>query len=170
MNAFFRALLPYVPVLLIVLLLARRLRRPRELRPAWLWVLPGIFAFLALWYAWMAYRFGPALTIYDDLTILAAAVGGALMGVIRASLIKLELKDGKIQAALTMWGLGFLLVWLFGRTLLRELGHAGAATPYGLFTAALLAFATTSNCVRSVILAKRSRALLSPPVASGTDV
>jgi hypothetical protein len=131
------------------------------MRPQALWIFPIIFVALSGWYAWMAYLSGPQLTFYDDLTIVAAAIGGIVVGYLRASMLKLELVDGAIQGTLTLWGLVFLAVWMLGRALLRQLGFSTAAVPYGLFTDGLLAFATASICARSFVLARRCRELLS---------
>jgi hypothetical protein len=159
MNETVGAVLPYLVLFFVVLLMARRLKRPRQLRPKALWIFPVVFVGLSCWYAQLAFLHGPRLSFYDELTIAAAALGGVAMGSVRASMVKLELVDGKIWATLSVWGLGFLVFWMLGRTLLRQLGYTSASTPYGLFTDGLLAFATASICARSFVLARRCRKL-----------
>lgn len=163
MNENVSSVLPYLVMLAVVLMLARRLKRPRQIKPRTLWVLPILFIALSGWYAWMATLHGPHLSLYDELTILAAAAGGVAMGYVRASMVKLEWIEGRIQATLSVWGLGFIVFWMLGRTLLRQLGYTGAAIPFGLFTDGLLAFATASMCARSIVLARRCRELQSNP-------
>jgi hypothetical protein len=117
-------LLPYIPVILILFIAMRRRTRPREITPSRLWIIPSIFVALAAWYAWSAYQFGPHLSLRDDLVIASGFLGGVLLGAVRANTVALDRhpETGRIQATLTLWGVGFLLLWIMGRAALRRLG------------------------------------------------
>jgi|RhiMethySRZTD1v2_1073278.scaffolds.fasta_scaffold636531_2 hypothetical protein len=154
-------LLPYVPVILILFIAMRRRTRPRVITPSRLWIIPSIFLALAAWYAWSAYLYGPHLSLRDDLIIASGFVCGVLLGAVRANTVALERhpETGRIQATLTLWGVGFLLLWIIGRSALRRLGYTGASEPFGVFTDTMMVLATASICTRSIVLAWRCRKL-----------
>jgi hypothetical protein len=43
------ALLPYLPLLIVVVLMFRRTRRPRVIRPERLWIMPSIVILATRW-------------------------------------------------------------------------------------------------------------------------
>ena len=165
-------LLPYLPLAIVLIMVWRRTGKPRIVKPSRLWIFPAIFLLLALFYAWGAYRTGPRLSMYDDLIILAGATAGIALGFARAHTVKLDRHPdtGHIQSTLTLWGVGFILVWVVGRSLLRQFGFAGASVPFGVFTDAMFALAGASVCSRAFVLSRRCRELLAsdmpaqPPV------
>lgn len=160
-------LLPYLPLVVVFVLMLRRTGRPRVVKPSRLWIFPAVFLLLGLFYVWGAYRQGPHLSMYDDLIILGGIAGGIALGFARAHTVKLDRHPdtGHIQSTLTLWGAGFLVIWVAGRSLLRQAGFAGASEPFGVFTDAMFALALASVCVRALVISRRCRELLdtSPP-------
>jgi len=157
----FQDLLPYLPIVIVMIILVRRTRKPRVLQPDRLWILPTVVLTLIAWYGWSAYRFGPSLTLNDDLIIAAAFVVGVGVGWVRATLMRIERhpQTGHIQAQLTFWGLGFVVLWLLGRLLLRRYGQADAAIAFGVFSDATIAIAAGAILARTVVIYRRCRAL-----------
>jgi hypothetical protein len=165
-------LLPYLPLVVVLILMVRRTGRPRVVQPSRLWIFPAIFLTLALFYAWGAYRQGPHLSMVDDLIILGGAVGGIALGFARAHTVKLDRHPdtGHIQSTLTIWGVGFLVVWMLGRSLLRQAGFAGASEPFGVFTDTMFALAFASVCARAFVLSRRCRELMNTSPLAGEVV
>jgi hypothetical protein len=166
----FRELLPYLPIVVVLLLLVRRTRKPRILKPDRLWILPAIVLAFVAWYAWSAYQLGPALTMNDDLIIAGSFAAGIAVGWIRATLMRIERhpQTGLIEARLTFWGLGFVVLWLLGRLLLRRYGQVDAANAFGVFTDSTVALAAGAILARTLVVYRRCRALESPKVADAS--
>ena len=134
-----RELLRYLPLLIVCLLLLRRTRRPRTIRPSRLWVLwiaPAVLLLIAGMYIVGAIHTGSHLDLGGGLIVAAAAACGIALGALRAHTVRLarRAETGTIEATLTAWGLLLLLAWVIGRALLRQSGLvAGALVKvYGL--------------------------------------
>src|SRR4051794_10160047 len=123
-----KELSPYLPIILIALLLFRRTQRSRPINPSWLWATPAVFGVLTALFVYAAIRAHAHWTVVELTIVIAAGAIGALLGAVRAQTLSLarDAASGKIEAKLSMWGLAFLLGWLLLRTLLRESGFTRA--------------------------------------------
>jgi hypothetical protein len=155
--------LPYLPVLIVLTLMARRTRVPRIIRPQRLWLSPALLlAFVAL-YVFVAVQQGVRLDRTHELIVLAGGLGGIGVGALRASWMHLDLDPatGQVQARMTAWGFGFMVFWIGGRIALRRMGLLGAAEPFGVFTDTALALAIGAVMARTLVLARRCTLLAS---------
>lgn len=153
-------LISFLPIVLVLLLMARRTRKAQVITTQRLLVAPILLTALVLFYSYAAAQHGPHLGFNDDLMILAAAAVGVAIGVLRAKLMHLHRReDAQIEARLTLWGLAFIVIWVVGRTVLRNMHLADTASPFGVFTDATLALAVGAVAARTVVLLRRCRAL-----------
>jgi Zn-dependent protease len=154
-------ILPYLPIVIVLLLMVRRTQKPRIIRLERIWIVPAVVLVLIAWYAYGAYRTGPHLSFNDDLIIAGSFVVGIVVGVIRAKAMRIERHPdtGQIEARLTVWGLGFVVIWILGRSLLRKFGHVDAATPFGVFTDSTVALAAGAIIARTFVVRQRCLAL-----------
>jgi hypothetical protein len=154
-------LLRLLPLLIVALLLIRRTRKPRTIRPGRLWLSPALLLVAGVIYAVGAVRLGPHVDDTGTLIIAAAAAAGVLVGTLRAQLLRLhrDPDTGAIQATFTMWGVLLLVAWMAGRDLLRDSSIAGATTPFSLFSDVAFALAIGAVVAQAVILTRRCRAL-----------
>jgi hypothetical protein len=157
------ALLPYLPLvilILVVLRLARRTQRARVLNPGRLWIGPAIVVAFAVYYISVATHLGPPLSPVDWSIIAASAVVGAIVGALRAHFLHLTRRpDGQIESRLSMWGLVFILVWFGGRQLLRQSGWVNAGAPLGVYADSGLSLAFALVVTNAVVLSRRCQAL-----------
>jgi len=155
------ALLPYLPFVIVLLLLFRRTRTARVLRPGRLWIGPVIFLVFAAFYVWVAMRRGPTLHTMDWLIIAASAVVGAAVGALRAHFLHLTRRpDGLIETRLSIWGLVFIVVWIAGRQLLRQSGWVNANAPLGVYADSGLALGFSLLVANAIVLMRRGQALM----------
>jgi hypothetical protein len=161
MNPANAALLRYLPLLIVCVLMIRRTQRPRVIRPARLWIRPAVLLAVAGAYAVGAARLGPRVNPTAILVIAAAVLAGALLGALRAHLVRLSRQPdtGAIEATFTMWGVLLLVAWFAARSALRQSGLMGASAPFGIVSDAALALAIGAVVAQAAILVRRCKAL-----------
>jgi Protein of unknown function (DUF1453) len=157
-----RELMPYLPLLVVIVILFRRTRRPRVLRPNRLWIAPAILLALGGFYVFAAVQHGPPVQPLGWLVILATAVVGVALGALRAHSVTLKKhpETGSIEATLSAWGLLMILAWIAGRMFLRQSGLVDARTPFGLYTDATMSLAIGLVVAQAIVLTLRCRALV----------
>ena len=164
------ALLPYLPFVILLLILFRRTRTARIVRPGRLWIGPAIFLVVVALYVFGAVSKGPPLQGQDWLVIAASAVVGAAVGVLRAHLVHLTRRpDGQLETRLPLMGVVFILVWVAGRQLLKNSGWVNANAPFGVYADAGLALGFGLLVAHAIALSRRCQALLAennPTVAN----
>jgi hypothetical protein len=158
----FRALLPYLPLVIVILLLIRRTRRPRVIRPGRLWIAPAILLATSAFYVSQAMQHGPPVPPVGWLVILGTAVVGIGLGAVRAHSVTLKRHPdtGAIEATLSAWGLLIVLVWIAGRMYLRQSGMVDTRTPFGLYTDATISLALGLVLAQAIVLTLRCRSLV----------
>ncbi|MGH8208527.1 MAG: hypothetical protein ACREU6_02845 [Steroidobacteraceae bacterium] len=156
------ALLPYLPFMLAIIILIRRTRRPRIIRPARLWIAPAILLIAVGVYTASAVRHGPPMHSVDWIVILGTATVGVALGALRGHSVRLKRHPdtGTIEATLSAWGLVYILLWMGGRIFLRQSGLIETGTPFGLYTDAALSLALAAILARTVVLTRRCRAVV----------
>jgi hypothetical protein len=156
------ALLPYLPLLIVLVILFRRTQRPRILNPSRLWVGPVIFLVLLGFYLNGAMKLGAAPSSMDWWVIVGTGVVGAVLGAVRAHSVNLRRHPdtGAIEAKLSAWGLLLIVALILGRLLLRQSGMVNANAPFGLYTEAAMALALGAVVAQAIVLTRRCQALL----------
>lgn len=154
--------LPYLPLIIAIIILIRRTQRPRVIRPARLWIGPVILLAVTGLYVFSAIQHGPPVTAVGWAVIAGAAVVGAAVGAARAHSVKLEwhADTAAIHGTLSAWGLLIILVWIAGRTLLRQSGMVDVRTPFGLYTDATLSLALGVVLAQAIVFTRRCQALV----------
>lgn len=157
-----RQLLPYLPLIIVVVILIRRTRRPRIIRPARLWIGPVIVLVVIGLYTVSAIQHGPPVRPMGWLVMAGTAAVGVAVGAVRAHSVKLKRhpETGAIEATLSAWGLLIILVWIGGRLLLRNSGLVDVSTPFGLYTDATLSLALGVVLTNAVMLTHRCQAVV----------
>lgn len=155
------ALLTYLPFVVVILLLFRRTRRARVLRPGRLWIMPAIFVVFAGFYVFGAIRHGPELHAQDWVIIIASAAVGAAVGALRAHFVHLTRRadNGLIEMRLSVWGLVFIVAWVAGRQWIRQSGWVNVSAPFGVYADAGLSLALGLLVAQAVVLSRRCQAL-----------
>ena len=166
-------LIPLVAILIALPLILMRNRRPRILRPQWLWVMPTLIVLLmalALWGTSMS----PDMphTAFDALAwaILAAGRGlGGVFGWWRGRMTTIEKHaDGTLKAQASPLGLILIIAVMLGRRALTAFLEPHAAE-YGLnplaIADAFLLFVVGMIVVQRIEMFIRARRIL----AGGTD-
>lgn len=155
-------LMSYLPLIVVILILIRRTRSPRVLRPSRLWVAPAILLTLGGFYAAQAVQHGPPLQPWGWLVMLGTAALGIGLGAVRAHSVTLKRhpETGAIEATLSAWGLVIILVWIAGRMFLRQSGLVDVRTPFGLYTDATMSLAVGLVVAQAIVLTLRCRALV----------
>lgn len=157
--------LAVIPVVLVIVLL--RNRRPRVLRPRWMWVMPllillGISAGL---YFTPHEPFGPAAWA----AFAAALAIGALAGWWRGKTITIQkAADGTLMAQASPFGLLLIVGLLLGRTAIRSVMESQAASWHvdaAAITDAFMLFAVGLVVAQRLEVFIRARAIL----AGGAD-
>ena len=156
------SLLPYLPFLIVAVILIRRTQRPRVFRPARVWIAPAIFLVIAALYVNGAVKMGPTLRPVDWVIIAAAAVLGAAVGALRAHFLHLTRRpsDGLIETRLSVWGVIFIVLWIAGRQYIRQSGWVDASAQFGVYTDAGLSLALGLLVANAIVLTRRCRALM----------
>jgi 4-amino-4-deoxy-L-arabinose transferase-like glycosyltransferase len=156
-----RSLLPYLPIVIALLILVRRTRRPRTLHPIRIWLGPLIVLAMSGFYLFMAVRYGPRVQPLGWLIMLGTAAVGIGLGAVRAHSVRLKRhpETGAIEATLSAWGLLIIVVWIAGRMLLRQSGLVDVRTPFGLYTDATMALALGLVLTQAIVLTLRCRSL-----------
>jgi hypothetical protein len=157
-----RALLPYLPLIIVLIILSRRTQRPRVIRPGLLWIGPAIVLVSIGFYVTGAMRLGPPLHALDWAVIAGTAVIGAALGAVRAHSVQLRRHPdtGAIEAKLSSWGLLIILAWIAGRNLLRQSGWVDTHTPFGLYTDAAMSLALGAVLAQAIVLSRRCQTVL----------
>jgi hypothetical protein len=166
------SLLPYLPFLIVAVMLIRRTRRPRVFRPARLWIAPAIFLVIAALYVTGAVKMGPTLRSVDWAIIAAAALLGAAVGALRAHFIHLTRRpsDGLIETRLSIWGVIFILLWIGGRQYVRQSGWVDAGAQFGVYTDAGLSLALGLLVANAIVLTRRCQALMAEAKPASANV
>ena len=160
-------LVPYLPFVIVIVLLIRRTQRPRVIRPARLWIVPAIILVAVGFYAVGAFERGPPLHWLGVAVILGAGAAGSALGALRGHSVRLKRHPdtGAVEATLSAWGLAIILVWMGGRVALRQSGVVGVETPFGLYTDAAMALAVGAVVAQAIVLTRRCQAVMAQPPA-----
>ena len=163
-DAAFHALLPYLPYVILLVILFRRARTARILNPRRLWIGPAVLLAMVGFYTWAAMTQGPPLHTQDWLIIAASGVVGAAVGALRANLVHVTRRpDGKLETRLPLMGAAFIIIWVAGRQWLRNSGWVNANAPFGVYADAGLALAFCLLITHALVLSRRCQALLADP-------
>ena len=156
-NDSMHSLTPYIPLLIVVVIMLRRTQRPRTIRPERLWIMPSVVILAIGFYVYGAMRIGPPLHPLDWAVILGTAAIGAALGALRAHLVKLRRHPdtGAIEATLSAWGLMVILAWIAGRMLLKNSGWVDVNAQFGLYNEASMALALALVVAQAVVLTHR---------------
>jgi Protein of unknown function (DUF1453) len=157
-----QAYLPYVVVLIVLLLRMRSLRKPRRVRPEFLWVWPLVICLAGGFFAFGAYMKGGPLTLAVVLGVVIGLTLGSLAGWYRARAMHLhrDPETGNIMMRMSIEGLIFLVVLMLVRTIVRKYGGADA-DQFGAVADGLMACIVGLLVTRSIVIWRRCRAL--PP-------
>ena len=159
------ALLPYLPYVILLVILFRRARTARILNPRRLWIGPAILVVMIGLYVWgAAMTKAPPLHPQDWLIIAASGVVGAAVGVLRANLVHVTRRpDGQLETRLPLTGVAFIIIWVAGRQWLRNSGWVNANAPFGVYADAGLALGFCLLIAHALVLSRRCQALLAEP-------
>ncbi|HYC67332.1 CcdC protein domain-containing protein [Brevundimonas sp.] len=166
-------LIPLIAVLIALPLILLRNRRPRTLRPQWLWVMPAVIVVLmgfALWGTSMDPDVPHAA--FDALAWAVLAIGlllGGVFGWWRGRMTTIEKHaDGALKAQASPLGLILIIAVMVGRRALTAFLEPHAAD-YGLnplaIADAFLLFVVGMIVVQRIEMFIRARRIL----AGGTD-
>jgi hypothetical protein len=155
------SLLPYLPLAIVVIMLFRRTRRSRVIRPERLWIMPAILIVAAGFYVFGAIKAGRPLSASDWLVVLGTGVVGAALGAVRAHSVQLKRHPdtGAIEATLSAWGLILIVAWIGGRMFLKQSGWIGASAPFGVYTDASMSLALGAVLAQAIVLTRRCQAV-----------
>ena len=161
----FHALLPYLPYVILLVILFRRARTARVLNPKRLWIGPAVLVALVCVYIWGASMAkGPPLHAQDWLIIAGSGLVGAAVGVLRANLVHVTRRpDGQLETRLPLMGVAFIIIWVAGRQWLRNSGLVNANAPFGVYADAGLALGFCLLLAHALVLSRRCQALLAEP-------
>jgi hypothetical protein len=153
--------LPFIAPVIVLLLMARRLKKPRRVRPNWLWVAPVMITVAAALFAMGAYFKGGPLTAIGVAGLVAGLVLGVAAGWYRARSLHLhrDPETGHIMMRLSLEGLIFLIVLMGARTALRQAGGS-AADQFSVVAEAGMAFVVGLLFARSYVMWKRCKTLV----------
>jgi hypothetical protein len=156
-NSSMHSLTPYIPLIIVVVIMLRRTRRPRTIRPERLWIMPAIVVLAIGFYVYGAMKIGPPLHAVDWAVILGTAAVGAALGAARAHMLRLRRHPdtGAIEGTLSAWGLLIILAWIAGRMLLRNSGWVDVNAQFGLYNEASMALALALVVAQAVVLTHR---------------
>jgi hypothetical protein len=155
------ALLPYLPLVIVLIILFRRTQRSRTLNPSRLWIGPVIFLVILGFYLNAALKLAPQSHSMDWLVIVATGVVGAALGAVRAHSVHLQLHPdtGAIEARLSAWGLFVIVAWIAGRILLRQSGAVDVNSPFGLYNESAMSLALGAVVAQAIVLTRRCQSL-----------
>ena len=124
-------LIPLIVIAVVLPLVLLRNRRPRTLRPRWMWVVPAIVVALIGLGLWATMTFDPEHAPFRpvDWVILAAGLAlGAAAGWQRGRMVTIQRDaDGVLKAQASPLGLILIVALLVGRQGLRALLEPHAA-------------------------------------------
>jgi hypothetical protein len=166
------ALLPYLPLLIVMIILFRRTQRPRTLNPSRLWIGPVIVLVILGIYLNGAIKLASPPHPMDWLVIVGTGVVGAVLGAVRAHSVHLQLhpESGAVEARLSAWGLFVIVAWVAGRMLLRQSGVVDVNSPFGLYNESAMSLALGAVVAQAIVLTRRCRALLAENIrANGSE-
>ncbi|MBB6252187.1 ABC transporter permease subunit [Nitrospirillum iridis] len=155
--------IPYIFMALALMLMARRTRVWRRVRPPLLALVPAVILALAAFYAWGAQRLGPHITPRGWLAIAGGLAAGAVCGAAIGRLVHLahDPVTGHVTMRMSIAGAILLLILLVIRQGVRQLGlDPGAAGPAAAFSPlsdVLLAVAVGTVLSRQFVLWRRWR-------------
>jgi len=170
-NSSMHSLTPYIPLIIVVVIMLRRTRRPRTIRPERLWIVPVIVVLAIGFYVHNAVKISPPLHALDWAVILATAAVGAALGAVRAHLLRLRRHPdtGAIEGTLSAWGLIIILAWIAGRMLLRNSGWVDVNAQFGLYNEASMALVLALVVAQAVVLTYRCQAVRAEYKPSSSD-
>jgi amino acid transporter len=165
------SLTPYIPLVIVVVIMLRRTRRPRTIRPERLWIMPVIVVLAIGFYVYGAMKIGPPLHAVDWAVILGTAAVGAALGAARAHMLRLRRHPdtGAIEGTLSAWGLIIILAWIAGRMLLRNSGWVDVNAQFGLYNEASMALVLALVVAQAVVLTQRCQAVRAEYKPSSSD-
>ena len=165
------SLTPYIPLIFVVVIMFRRTRKPRTIRPERLWIMPVIVALAIGFYVYGAIKIGPPLHTLDWVVIIGTAAIGAALGAVRAHLLRLRRHPdtGAIESTLSAWGLIILLAWIAGKMLLKNSGWMDVNARFGLYNEASMALLLTVVVAQAVVLTYRCHAIRAEYKPSSSD-
>jgi hypothetical protein len=171
-QAALHSLLPYLPFLIVAVILIRRTQRPRVFRPARVWIAPAVFVVIAVLYVNGAVRMGPTLRPMDWAIIAGAAVLGAAVGALRAHFMHLTRRpsDGLIETRLSVWGVIFIVLWVAGRQYMRQSGWVDAGARFGVYSDAGLSLALGVLVANAIVLTRRCQALMAETKPTSANI
>ena len=124
-------LIPLIVIAVVLPLVLLRNRRPRTLRPRWMWVVPAIVVVMIGFGLWATLFFDPTHTPFRavDFAILATGLAlGVLAGWQRGRMVVIHKDpDGVLKAQASPLGLILIVVLLVGRQGLRAVLEPHAA-------------------------------------------
>lgn len=124
-------LIPLIVIAVVLPLVLLRNRRPRTLRPRWMWVVPAIVVVMVGFGLWATLYFDPTHTPFRpvDWALLAAGlVLGAAAGWWRGKMVVIHKDpDGVLKAQASPLGLILIVALLAGRQALRAVLEPHAA-------------------------------------------
>ena len=124
-------LIPLIVVAVVLPLILLRNRRPRTLRPRWMWVVPLIVVLLIGFGLWAPIYFDPDHVPFGpvDWALLAAGLAlGVAAGWWRGKMVVIQkTPEGELKAQASPLGLILIVVLLVGRQGLRALLEPHAA-------------------------------------------
>lgn len=133
-------LIPLIVIAIVLPLVLLRNRRPRTLRPRWMWVVPAIIVTMIGLGLWATIQFDPTHTPFRaiDFALLATGLAlGVAAGWQRGKMVTIYKEpDGVLKAQASPLGLILIVVLLVGRQGLRALLEPHAAE-WGLNVLAL---------------------------------
>ncbi|WP_044559796.1 CcdC protein domain-containing protein [Azospirillum sp. B4] len=165
-----QAYIPYVFMALALMMMARRTRVWRRVRPPLLVLVPMVILALAAFYAWGAQRLGPHITTQGWLAIAGGLAAGAACGSIIGRLVHLahDPTTGHVTMRMSVLGALLLLALLVVRQGVRHLGMepeaTGPAAAFSLLSDVLLAMAVGMVLSRQFVLWRRWRTLVAGTV------
>jgi hypothetical protein len=165
------ALTPYIPLIFVVVIMFRRTRRPRTIRPERLWIMPAIVILAIAFYVYGAIKIGPPLHALDWIVIFGTAAVGAALGAVRAHLLRLRRHPdtGAIESTLSAWGLIIILAWIAGKILLKNSGWVDVNAQFGLYNEASMALLLSLVVAQAVVLTHRCHAIRAEYKPSSSD-
>jgi hypothetical protein len=158
--------IPYIFMALALMLMARRTRVWRRVRPPLLALVPAVILALAAFYAWGAQRLGPHITALGWLAISGGLAVGAACGATIGRLVHLahDPTTGHVTMRMSIVGAILVLMLLVIRQGVRQLGMdpggAGPATAFSPLSDVLLAVAVGTVLSRQFVLWRRWRGLV----------
>jgi hypothetical protein len=160
---------PYIPYIFMVfalLMIARRTRVWRRVRPTLLVVVPMVIVAMAAFYSWGAQRLGPHVTPQGWMAIAGGLAVGVACGAAIGRLLHLahDPATGQVTMRMSIVGALMLLVLFVIRQAVRQIGMdpgvTGPAASFSVLSDVLLAVAVGMVLTRQFVLWRRWRALV----------